>query len=148
MAAAEASPPPDRAPPASGPETGDFTSPARTFSTFMACLLEAVAHEPDGLARPLWIEVIERVLENRRVAVVVLGPDDDVGVGGGDLRGPARDGGIAVDAALAYWRLGAVEERQREVAQVEQLGHDSRLPARLAEDPVGGLSPTRPSRVE
>jgi len=79
--------------------------------------------------------------------MVVLGRDHDVGVGLRDLLGPARDYWVRVDAALATRRLRAIEERQREVAQVEQFGLDAGKLRRFPEDPVRRLVAKRPSRV-
>src|SRR5262249_25665659 len=63
----------------------------------------------------------------------------DEGVRRGDLLRSARDRRGGVLAAFARGGGRPVEERQGEVAQVEELGLDARPLAELAEDPVRGL---------
>jgi hypothetical protein len=48
----------------------------------------AVRDEPDCLVVRLGVEEVDRVLQDARGAVVVLGSDDDEAVEGRDRRGP------------------------------------------------------------
>lgn len=60
----------------------------------------APSHEGDRLAIPFHVRVVERILEDARVAVVVLAGEDDVAVGGVDPAREVRDGGIGVLARV------------------------------------------------
>ncbi len=104
-----------------------------------------VAHEGHGLAVELRKEMVHGVLERGRVAVVVLGGHDDVAVGGVDDAAETGDGLRGVVPERSRRGHGALEERQRVVAQVDQLdfevvtgGQAVDQPGhRLVREPVG-----------
>jgi hypothetical protein len=111
-----------------------------------AAARSAVADEPDGLAVPLAVEVVEGVLEDGGVAVVVLGGDEHVAVGLGDLGGPGLGAGVGRGCVGGGDR--GVEEGQGPVGEVDQLHADVvRAPA-WCMNQLATLSPWRPCRVE
>lgn len=63
------------------------------------CAGDAVADDGGGLAVPLVLEVVDCIFRAAGDAVVVLWDDEDVGVVGGDLGGPAL--GVVVDELAA-----------------------------------------------
>ncbi len=98
----------------------------------------AIADERDRLAVELGEDLVERVLQHRRVAVVVLGRDDHVAVGGVDLLRPACDLG-RVFAAAARRRGDLLVEGHRVVAQVDRLDAEILAPGQASERPAGGF---------
>jgi hypothetical protein len=97
----------------------------------------AIADERHGLAVELGERVVERVLEQRGIAVVVLGGEQDVAVGLLDLARPGRDFGRVVAVAIGG-RLGLVVERERVVAQVDELDVQPWCCSRLSTSAVRG----------
>jgi hypothetical protein len=102
----------------------------------------AVGDEPGGLVGPLLVQVVDRVLQRRRVAVVVLGRDEDDGVGGRDRRAPALRVRVLVAAQPRV--VGLVEQGQIDGRQVDEP-HVERgvLPGAVGE-PLGDRQPGPP----
>src|SRR5918992_3573144 len=82
----------------------------------------AVGDERDRLVVPLRVEVVERVLERRRIAVVVLRRDEHVAVERADRRRPAQRRLRAVLAARRHDRVPV--PRQVPLEQIDQLAAD------------------------
>src|SRR5258705_355850 len=83
------------------------------------CVRVTILRGRGRLAVELVVGVVERVLQHRGHAVIVLGGDEDEAVELGELARPAaRD-------LVPWWRgqqrAGLVEERQRVVAQIDDL---------------------------
>src|SRR5579859_1660832 len=78
--------------------------------------------------------MVERVLEHRWVAVVVLRGDEHIAVGRGHLIGPGSRGHIVLAKG---WRHGAFEEGQWPILEVNQLKVGVRPLARALRDPAG-----------
>ncbi len=98
----------------------------------------AVGDVGDRLAVPFAVDVVERVLQRRRVAVVVLSGDQHVSVRFGDLRRPPK---LMVGLVALRRRLARVEERQVPLAQVDQFaGHVLALRRELGEPARNGLA--------
>src|SRR5258706_2050664 len=100
----------------------------------------AIAYEGAGLAIPLGIDPVDRVLEHRGRPVVVLGGDEHEAVGLSDRGGPSLHDLVLVGRAARHgWRQWLIEERHRKVAQVEEQGIDLLAFLQVLQDPVRGL---------
>src|ERR1700682_5154443 len=97
----------------------------------------AIAHEADRLAVEFLVGAVERVLQHRARAVVVLGRHDDQAVECRELAGP-EPCRLVIDRPVGR-RPRLVEERQRVIAQVDEL--EGKVGALLGDlvDPVRGL---------
>src|ERR1700729_1761387 len=98
----------------------------------------AVADKAHRLPVQLREDLVERVLQYRRVAVVVLGCDDEVAVRLLDLARPARHI-LWVFATTVGRRYFLIEERHRVVAQVDQLRLQVLASGESIHDPGGCL---------
>ena len=88
----------------------------------------AVGHEAGGLPLPLAVAQVDRLLERRRVAVVVLGGDHDEGVG------PVDAGGVGVDGRVAASGEGG---GRSSVEQVDHVDARGRRGGGLRHEPAG-----------
>src|SRR6202040_3931875 len=89
---------------------------------------------------PLGIDPVDRVLEHRGGAVVVLGRDEDEAVGLRDRGGPSLH-----DLVLVRWatrrgrRCWLIEERHRKVAKIEKPRLESLALLQVLQNPFRGL---------
>src|SRR6266581_2524481 len=100
----------------------------------------AIAHEASRLAIPLGIDPVDRVLEHRGGAVIVLWGDEDEAVGLRDRGGPPLHDFVLVRRATRHGRRQwLIEERHRKVAQIEKPSIDTLALLQVLQDPLRGL---------
>jgi hypothetical protein len=95
----------------------------------------SVADEGRGLVVPLGIQVVDGVLEHAGGGVVVLGRDEDVGVVGGDGRGPGL--GVLAGVLAQHWGHRLVHVGQRVVGEVDEVVVGAYAGLRPVQHPVG-----------
>ena len=94
----------------------------------------AVGDETDGLVGPLPVQVVDRVLDRRGVAVVVLARDEHEGVGRVDRGAPSSRVLLRV---LAQARMvGLVQERQVPLGEVGDLDVEPVVHADALDEPL------------
>src|SRR6202790_4877035 len=100
----------------------------------------AIAHEASRLAIPLGIDPVDRVLEHRGGAVVILGGDEDEAVGLRDRGGPSLHDLVLVRQATRRGRrCWLIEERHRKVAKIEKPRVDTLALLQVLQNPLRGL---------
>src|SRR5712672_929505 len=100
----------------------------------------AIAHETYRLAIPLGIDPVDRVLEHRGGAVIILGGDEDEAVGLRDRGGPSLYDLVRVRQAPRHGRrCWLIEERHRKVAKVEKPCVDAVALLQVLQNPLCGL---------
>ena len=95
----------------------------------------AVGDEADGLVAPLLVQVVDGVLQRRRVAVVVLRRDEHHGVRTVDDRAPRLGVRLRVLPEPGVVRL--VEQRQRDLGEIDDLDIEAAVAASKIGEPLG-----------
>src|SRR6266550_4258317 len=108
----------------------------------------AVAHKGGGLAVPLGVNPVDGVFQHRRGAVVVFRRDEHKTIRRRDVAGPLLNYVVFVGRSARHsWRQGLVEERHRELAEVEEPSFNTFSLMQLLKNPLSRLSENRPWRV-
>src|SRR5687767_700841 len=95
----------------------------------------AVTHQADRLVVPLSDQVVERVQQRRRGAVVVLGHDEDKSIEPGNPRAPGLLVGTLVLTQPRMIALG--KERQVDVLEIDYVDVEAAVGAGALGEPVG-----------
>ena len=129
---------------------GNHMNATQDLSQLCSCsaaAMASVAHDHSWLALPLVVQVIDGVLENRRVAPVILWADEDEAVVALDFLAPFAGVGVCVFGVVMNLRgdVGLVEEGKIPLGEVDDLEGRLQGPSVLVcrlnglEDEVGNL---------
>ena len=99
----------------------------------------AVGDEAHRLVAPLVMQVVDRVLQRGRIAVVVLRGDEDDGISSVNDGAPGMR--VVLGVLTQPGMFGLVEEWQGELRQIDHLQVKAAVLGRLVGEPAGDRQP-------
>jgi DNA-binding MarR family transcriptional regulator len=107
------------------------------LSGTLAAAVTAISHDHGRLSRPFFVEMIQRVLQWRRIAPIVLRRDEHEGIAGGNLAAP---GASVRERVIAAGRHGGfIVHRQRPILEVDDFQNAPHAAAAYLHHPLGDL---------